>query len=452
MSNFDLRDISQKLTRPHDTEGVVSEFLGYLQSVRPEWRASLAFYDVGSDTIVGVFSHDGEKLLRREMDLPVDRLPARLVRKFFHPSAFFNHESRRSMRAELMQATPSYEPDLHDAPSLSPVAPMGGWRSCTCMTLNDREDVIALLVLASPNRGAFTAEVIGDLIPVKNMASLALAQTLRGVDEHVGSREADRRIRAASAEFQDQIRKLKEQANELRLESAGKSERITVLEDRVAAAHDGTNQVRQQLAAAQDAMALLESHSAEATEQLAEAYTKLDHTQNTLDETHRTVSFMREIFQVLSQNHKRETLAPTILTWYCEHFGVKRCSLMTLDATADALRVAVCRGMSASVAGNVRVRMGQGVAGWVAHHRRPLLVRNRRDGLARHTDQDAYDSDSFISVPLVFDGKLLGVLNLSNKQEAQPFTEVDLDRALLTGSVLAMVLGGPPRVKQRAAA
>ena len=67
---------------------------------------------------------------------------------------------------------------------------------------------------------------------------------------------------------------------------------------------------------------------------------------------------------------------------------------------------------------------------------------------------DAYNSDSFISVPLVHKERLLGVLNLSNKRDGAPFDDLDFERAMLTGSVLALAIGGQherSRVAVRAA-
>ena len=95
--------------------------------------------------------------------------------------------------------------------------------------------------------------------------------------------------------------------------------------------------------------------------------------------------------------------------------------------------------------------MGQGLSGWVAHNRKPLFVRVKRDaGAVQHTHQDAYNSDSFISVPLVHNDRLVGVLNLSNKTAGEPFDELDLDRAVLAGSVLAISLGGQETARQTA--
>ena len=95
------------------------------------------------------------------------------------------------------------------------------------------------------------------------------------------------------------------------------------------------------------------------------------------------------------------------------------------------------------MANRVRVRVGQGIAGWVAHNRKPLFVRMEQEvSPVQGTGQDAYNSDSFISVPLVFKNRLYGVLNLSNKRDGDPFDESDLERAMLAGSLLAMSLGG----------
>jgi len=178
MSKFDLRDISDRLARSKDTEAVVFEFLGYLQAVRPDWRAALAFYEVSHDALVNTYERQGSRLVRRDITIPVSQLPARLVRKFFHPSAFFNHSDRRSLISQLFTGAPYYEPDPAEAASLRTVTPLPNWQSCVCLPLADQEDMLALVVLASEKQSAFGGRVVGDLIPVKSMAALALSQHL----------------------------------------------------------------------------------------------------------------------------------------------------------------------------------------------------------------------------------------------------------------------------------
>ncbi len=124
---------------------------------------------------------------------------------------------------------------------------------------------------------------------------------------------------------------------------------------------------------------------------------------------------------------------------------------MLLDAQKETLSIAAQRGIDPAVAGKVKVRLGQGIAGWVAHNRKPLFVRVRDDAdPPLHTDQDAYNSDSFICVPLTYNDRVCGVLNLSNKRDGEVFDEFDLDRAMLAGSIIAMTLGGQEQVRRAA--
>src|SRR2546427_8535918 len=106
MSKFDLRDISQRLSGSKNADALVSEFLGYLQAMKSDWRATLAFYEVSRDALVSIYERQGNRLTRRDVTMAVDRLPARLVRKFFHPSAFFNATNRRSLLSTLFQNPP----------------------------------------------------------------------------------------------------------------------------------------------------------------------------------------------------------------------------------------------------------------------------------------------------------------------------------------------------------
>src|SRR5262245_13463474 len=67
VSKFDLRAISQRLSASRDTEALVLEFLGYLESVRQDWHASLAFYEVSQDALVSVYQRSSTRLTRKDL-------------------------------------------------------------------------------------------------------------------------------------------------------------------------------------------------------------------------------------------------------------------------------------------------------------------------------------------------------------------------------------------------
>ncbi|NOT33702.1 MAG: GAF domain-containing protein [Candidatus Eisenbacteria bacterium] len=452
MSRFDLRDISQRLTNSRDVEAVVSEFLGYLHAVRSDWQASLAFYEVSRDALVQIYTRNGPRLVRRDVNLPVEMLPSRLVRKFFHPSAFFNSPDRRTLLSHMFQNAPTYEPDPSEAPALASISPMASWQSCICMPLADREDLLAVLTIASDKRGAFPGKVVGELIPLKSLAALSLAQHLHKSTSRTRPTDDVRQAQTATAMFQERIRRLNAETASLVQDNKAKADKLASLSQEIEQLDKSSGAYRRELDKVKHKLVALEEQSTQAAQHLTDAYAQLTATQSRTDRVERTVSFLKDVFQVMSQQHDPSEFANTMVSWFGEQFGVDRCSLMVLDDSNEALRVHTQRGLDPSLAPRIKVRVGQGIAGWVAHNRKPLFVRMKRDAKdVQHTHQDAYNSDSFISVPMVHSGHLVGVLNLSNKRGGEAFDEHDLDRAVLAGAVLATSLGGSELARTQAA-
>ena len=467
MSKFDLRDVSKRLSESRDTEAVVYEFLGYLQGLRPDWRASLAFYEVSRDTLTSLYTRDGEELVRRDLLVAVEQLPPRLVRKFFHAGAFSDTGNRRSLLASLFKNTPFYEPEESDAQALRPLVAIPDWESCICIPLADQDDLLAMLVMTSRKKNAFGARVANDLVPVKSMAALALAQHLYRTAQSAPTPtqapapapgrasepppESPAPLLAnAGAEFQEQIRQFDHHAAQVAGTREANEARLEALSHELERADHSSSQYRHELERVKEHLQALEEQSTAATAHLNEAHSQLSETQDRTAELRRTVGFLQDVFQMLSQEHDAQEMAETMVLWFSENFGVERCSLMVIDEARDMLHIAAQRGIDPLIASSVRVRVGQGISGWVAHHRKPLFVRVRSDATeVEPTGQDVYNSDSFICVPLVNGDRVVGVLNLSNKSGGLPFEKIDFDRAMLTGSLLAMSLGAD-EVAQRA--
>jgi uroporphyrinogen-III synthase len=71
------------------------------------------------------------------------------------------------------------------------------------------------------------------------------------------------------------------------------------------------------------------------------------------------------------------------------------------------------------VVDRLRLRMGQGITGWVAEHRQPVVVGNRafedsRFKVFNELPEDRYEA--FLSVPILSRGKLVGVINVQHRQ------------------------------------
>jgi FixJ family two-component response regulator len=72
--------------------------------------------------------------------------------------------------------------------------------------------------------------------------------------------------------------------------------------------------------------------------------------------------------------------------------------------------------------GRLRVKMGEGITGWVAEHREPVVITESahsdpRFKLFNELPEDRFEG--FLSVPLVSGGRLVGVINLQNRAPRQ---------------------------------
>jgi GAF domain-containing protein len=417
---------------------VISSFLGYLERLQRDTHAALAFYECSSDRLVSLYTMSGDRLMSRELDLPVEELPVRLVRKFFHHAVVAQNMGKRFVLNMVFQSSPFYRAENSDRLGLEPIVPVRDWQSCICFPLADSEDVFALLLLASEKKNAFPSKLIGEVLPVNSVAALALAQHLYRTEK--GRLEEEVRTQSAriTAEFQDKLTRLSDERQTLSSTIEDQAHVISDLLESMSHLDRDSGQYRDELKRLQTALLALEEQSSVATEFLSDAFSELTETAFQLNEARATGTFLRSVCDLLAQRHDEEELPSILINWVCDYFQIERCSYMLLDPRGETMSIACARGIPEDIAGRVRVRVGQGISGWVAHNRKPLLVRTKGETDAATNGKEVYNSDSFLSVPVLHNDVLYGVLNFSNKREGGAFGEADLDRAVFLGTLLAM--------------
>ena len=444
MSRFPIREIADLLAAAHDTESVLDSLLAYLRALQGDWHPTVALFDSTNEVFTRVYQRERGRLERRDVSIPLDHLPARLVRKFVRPSAFFNGGERRSLLEKLFQTSPGYEPDRFEGPQIQPLTAPVGWRSCLCLPLNDRDELLGLIVIVTTKPTAFTPSMVGELQPVRSLTSLALARRLHAEGRpSAESRAADETGKRMLAGLQVQLRQAQAESQQLAEEQAASLATIETLRRQVEALQAQGHTRQSESLTGAHRLAALEEQNAAAAMHLNEAYSQLSEAQGRQAELQRTLDFVREGFAVIAGDPQAESLTRSFVTWFCEQFQVERCSLMRMDSARNDLRILAHKGLDPAVAPGVRVPVGQGVSGWVAHNRKPLLVRDREASTpVRGSGTDDYKSESYMSLPLLHRSKVVGVLNLSNRRDGEAFDEIDLERAQLACNVLAMALGG----------
>ncbi|MBS1257306.1 MAG: hypothetical protein MAG551_00348 [Candidatus Scalindua arabica] len=103
----------------------------------------------------------------------------------------------------------------------------------------------------------------------------------------------------------------------------------------------------------------------------------------------------------------------------------KYASLMLIDG--DSLHIKHSNHIPVDIMMQTRVKVGVGISGWVALKGLPLLVKDVESGtrfLKRNSNR--YSTRSFMSIPLTVSDKIIGVINVNDKNNGELFNESDL--------------------------
>ncbi len=100
-------------------------------------------------------------------------------------------------------------------------------------------------------------------------------------------------------------------------------------------------------------------------------------------------------------------------------------SIMLLDPDGRALSIEASKGLSDDVVSKTHVRLGEGIAGWVAEHRKPLILVDAQDsGFGAELERQGLRAA--LCVPLVVKGAVIGVLNVSKAESDEAFSRENL--------------------------
>jgi sigma-B regulation protein RsbU (phosphoserine phosphatase) len=128
-----------------------------------------------------------------------------------------------------------------------------------------------------------------------------------------------------------------------------------------------------------------------------------------------------------------------------ELLGVERGSILILDHETRTLRIEVAKALSPAIVARTRIPLGQGIAGRVAATGEPIVARDVRElpdwnATAARRRRSSYEDASALCVPLVLQGRVLGVMTFNQKASRKPFDDGDLEFALLIANQAAIVL------------
>ncbi len=159
-----------------------------------------------------------------------------------------------------------------------------------------------------------------------------------------------------------------------------------------------------------------------------------------LERRGRAAANLRSFIERLNTLDPEEAYA-TILRHSAELLHAERGSLLLFDEASNELAVKAAIGPRAQAASAARMGLGEGVAGAVLSDGRPLVVRDvAAAGRAPAPAERSYKTGSFISYPIMFGGRWVGVLNVTDKIGGGSYDELDLNLLDMIAPQMALAL------------
>lgn len=109
-------------------------------------------------------------------------------------------------------------------------------------------------------------------------------------------------------------------------------------------------------------------------------------------------------------------------------FDAQRGSIFMLDEKGKHLTLKIAQGMGTSETKKMVKRLGEGVVGQVAQLKKPIVVDDiAKDHRFKHLKSGGnYQTSSFICAPLLIKDKLIGVINITDKESRRKFNKNEM--------------------------
>ena len=189
-----------------------------------------------------------------------------------------------------------------------------------------------------------------------------------------------------------------------------------------------------------DEIAALLSNGAPAAEVEPEPPTPIEEWEANFEEATGTGTRLSEIRDAMILSDDRQRLFREILALAVEEAGADAGSLMIVDHDESELRIAFAEGLSPDTVRTVRQKIGEGVAGMVALDGKPLIINDRIDDPRFKDGRERARIAAAMSAPILLDGRVIGVLNVSSDRPGKRFVMQDLDRLTELGGQVSAIL------------
>lgn len=132
------------------------------------------------------------------------------------------------------------------------------------------------------------------------------------------------------------------------------------------------------------------------------------------------VGLLHRISSIVSSELSLDEMLGEIIGITAQVTECDACLVYLIERDSDEIVLRASQLPHASALGNLRMKMGEGVTGWVAEHKSVVALPSNAGSDARFKRFQALIEDTyeaFLSVPLVSGGDIIGVINVHHRQQ-----------------------------------
>jgi len=137
------------------------------------------------------------------------------------------------------------------------------------------------------------------------------------------------------------------------------------------------------------------------------------------------LTILDDFSRAMSSTMEVQEIMATIITKSIQTIGVEQGTIMLVEDNSQVFLRTLIRGVGEEHQGKI-YKLGEYLTGWMLNNRKPFLCNDiTSDDRLRGLKIEKSGIYSILSVPMILRGKLIGVINLFNKQPGIQFTEDD---------------------------
>jgi signal transduction histidine kinase len=162
------------------------------------------------------------------------------------------------------------------------------------------------------------------------------------------------------------------------------------------------------------------------------------------DESKKAVDALTLVSQMVAGDLDVETVLRSAMHAASEAMNAEACTILLTDADTRSLRFHLVDGPKAAGLASASLPIDDhSIAGWVAAHQLPLLVADPYRDDRFNPDYDrrtGFRTRSIIAAPMTAKDRQVGVLEVMNPRDGQPFSERDLSLAHAVADLIAVAI------------